>query len=378
VSTALRVTASKTGLLAYCQAWARPEYEWSDTTGPAAERGTRFHKAIAAYVDTCDVGRTVEDDIAAEYAHAVAWVASLGLTAESANAVVWVGSLGASIDVLQSELAFAWDPDTDCSVMLSGGERDYTKGAGRLCGTADLVLVTAAAGVATHVTIWDWKTGSGASAGPQLRALGLMAARYYGVTSATVAALEVSRSGVTEVCREELDDFALASIAGELAEQIASIATADPIAGSHCGELYCPARLSCPLGTSATAELVPVEALTTRQAFRLTDPIVTPEHAAWALDVLRLVVAKAAAIKEDIKGKVPSDGWVLDDGRVLREGHCRSAGFDKHKALALCTQLGATPAQIASLTSDFSKSTGLRVTGGTAKPRTHRSKAVTT
>ena len=74
----MRVTASKVGLLSYCQAWARPEYEWDTRSSDAADRGRRFHKAIALYV-ACVPGipLKVEDDIAEEFKHAKAWVDSL-------------------------------------------------------------------------------------------------------------------------------------------------------------------------------------------------------------------------------------------------------------------------------------------------------------
>ncbi len=60
---------------------------------------------------------------------------------------------------------------------------------------------------------------------------------------------------------------------------------------------------------------------------------------------------------------------------MLKEGSCEKSAFDKHKALALVKQLGATEEQIASLHYTFQASTGLRVSGGGAKPRTKRSKA---
>ncbi len=360
----MRVTASKVGLLAYCQAFARPEMQWDNRSSAAAERGTRFHKAIALYI-ACEPGvpLKVEDDIAEEFQQAKLWLASLGIARSS----------------LSAEIAFAWDADIDTATIIEqASDRDYSAGKGRLCGTADVVLVVTADGKPTTVMVWDWKTGSGESAGPQLRALGLMAARAFGVQSATVAALEVRASGVTEVAREELDAFALAGVAGELAEQTAAIATADPMPGSHCGELYCPARLSCPLGTTATAEvvdLIPAESLVRRADFRISDPIKTAEHAIWSLDVLRLMGAWIDAKKDEIKAAVPEGGWAAEDGRVLKEGSCEKTGFDKHKALALVKQLGATDAQVAALNYTFTASTGLRVSGGGAKPRTKRSKA---
>jgi len=361
----MRATASKVGLLSFCQWWARPEAQWSYTTSAAAERGTRFHSAIAKYLAGAEAAP--EADIAEEYERAKEWIDSLGVSKAR----------------LGREIAFAWDPETDTSESLGHDTaRDYSKGAGRLCGTADLVMLVMGDLEKTTkpvaAMVWDWKTGSGEGAGPQLRALGLMVARAYDVEQVTVAALEVRASGVTEVAREDLDSFALASIAGELAEQLAAVRNATPLPGSHCGELYCPARLACPAGTEATAQvvdLIPAEQLVRRTEWRITDPVKTAEQAIWTVDVLRLMGAWIDAKKDEIKGKVPADGWVADDGRVLREGECEKSAFDKHKALALCKQLGATPEQIASLNYTFKASTGLRVSGGNTKPRARRGKA---
>ena len=91
----------------------------------------------------------------------------------------------------------------------------------------------------------------------------------------------------------------------------------EPKPGLHCGELYCPARLTCPLGNTAMAEVVdgvPADSLVRRREYRITDPITTPEHAAWALDVCRLVGAKLDAIGDSIKAMVPPGGLTLEDG----------------------------------------------------------------
>ena len=348
----MRVTASKVGLLSYCQWWAREEAKWDTRTSAAADRGTRFHAAIAKFIATSEYGKApsydeVGDDIRAEYEHAAGWVE---------ENVFGPSDCTRDID---EEQAFAWDPASDTAECLDIIDRQY-RPSSRLCGTADLVVRDA-----YGLRVYDWKTGSGEGAGPQLRVLGLMAARAYGVSSVTVSALEVSKSGVTEVAKETLDEFELAGVAGDLAEQLAAVASAEPQPGSHCGELYCPARLSCPLGQSAHAELVPVEQLTRK----ITDPITTPEQAAWALDVCRLVGARLDAIKDEIRAKVPEGGWALEDGRVLRETHADIKAFDKHKAIALCKQLGATEAQLEALWYTFSKSNGLRVSGSSAKPR---------
>lgn len=339
--TEMRVTASKVSLLGDC-AWSFRDDAAQDPyrASEAAERGTRFHSAIERYTNTRQRS-VVEEDIEMEYLHACAWV----------DEYVPGHSL--------TEVAMGWDPATDTAVRYDVTSRGYPKD-GKLHGTADLVVVGSG-----QVWAYDWKTGDGSGAGPQLRALALMLGRIYPGSVVHVAALEASKSGVEAVAAEILDAFSLDAVAAELAEQIAAIPTAEPVPGSHCGEKYCNARLSCPLGQAATTELVPVEHLTRK----ITDPITTPEQAAWALDVCRLVGARLDAIKEEIKAKVPSGGWALDDGRVLRETHAEIKAFDKHKALALCKQLGATEEQMAALWYTFEKSNGLRISGGSAKPR---------
>jgi hypothetical protein len=278
---------------------------------------------------------------------------------------------------LRAEVAFAWDPAEDRAEVLDIVDRAY-RPQSRLCGTADLVLVTSMGGMPISVTVWDWKTGNSENAGPQLRALGLMAARAYNVDNVTVAALEVRAGGVTETCREELTAFELAVIAGNLSDQLNAIETAEPTPGSHCGELYCPARLHCPLGATAMTEVVdviPAESLVRRPNYRITDPIRTAEQAIYTIDVLRLMSAWIDAKKDEIKGKVPEQGWTAEDGRVLKETRANIEAFDKTKAIALCKQLGATDEQLGSLYYTFSKSQGLRVSGGATKPRAKKSRA---
>ena len=68
----MRATASKVGLLSFCQWWARPEAQWSDTAGAAADRGNRFHSAIAKYLAGAEAAP--EADIAEEYKRAKEWI----------------------------------------------------------------------------------------------------------------------------------------------------------------------------------------------------------------------------------------------------------------------------------------------------------------
>lgn len=359
----MRVTASKVHLLQYCQAFAREDMPWDDRKTDLAERGDRLHAVAARYPST-GVREEVAEDIREEYARVCEWL-------DSINAVALFRE-----GRLLLEVSYAWDVATDTAECI-GSHRDYSKANGRLSGTADLVWLTTIDGKPIAATIWDWKAGTGHDAGPQLRSLALMVARTYGIEQVTVAALEVTAERVLEVAREELDAFGLSAAAGEIDALLSGIETSAPVPGAHCGELYCPARLTCPVGQVAVAEVIeaiPSDKLAARQAFRLSDPIETPEHAAWAVEVIRLVNAKLDAIKEDIKSKVPAEGWRCADGRVLKETFHNASSFSKDKALALCKELGATDEQIALTYFSYEKSNGLRVSGGAAKPRTKRTK----
>lgn len=119
----MRATASKVGLLSNCRWWARPEAEWAHTTSAAAERGTAFHEAAAHYIETGEP-LIVREDVAPLLAVAIQWVDSFGR------------------EVLAAEVALAWCPKADAAEVIGRNiGRDYSKGAGRLCGSADLVAV---------------------------------------------------------------------------------------------------------------------------------------------------------------------------------------------------------------------------------------------
>lgn len=363
----MRATASKVGLLGYCQAWARRDAAWDKRAdAPDADRGTRFHKAIAEYTHS-RVAKPVDADIADDYAAACAWVDNLQVTT----------------GMLLVETSFAWDPASDTAEIV-GVDRDYSKVGDRLGGTVDLVLITRVEGKPIGAIVWDWATGNSTEKPPQLRALGLMVARTFGIDQVSCAALDIGPLGVRELCHETLDAFELSTVAGELSENLALIPNAEPNAGAHCSELFCPARLSCPLIAPAADELggvevIPADALVRRKPFKLTDPITTPEHAAWAVGVISLMLKKLESIKADIKAMVPAGGWRLEDGRTLEErfSTVQATTFSKETAISMLRGFGVTDEQIEALEipTPFQRSQGLRVYGGTAKPRAKRSKA---
>ena len=342
------VTASKAGLLGECQYWARPEAEWHDAQRDDAEAGTRFHGAIAQYVETGNV-LVLDEDITPLVASAVAWVDSFGR------------------EQLRAEVAFAWDPATDTAEIIGQNiGRDYSAGGGRICGTADIVAISR---VAKAGYVGDWSTGDGSKKGPQLRTLALMLARAEGLVAVTVEGLEVSAEGVRSVCREDLDAFDFASVAGEIAENLAKVPTAEPKPGPHCAELFCPALATCPAGRAIVEQVIPATDLL---AHRWQIQIQSPEHAVWLYDHAKLVAAAAEAVKEAVKAYVPDEGLLLHDGRVLAESTRRMPRFSKDRALGVMRELGATEQQIESCTTVVTEGAGLRLK---AAPKLRRGKA---
>jgi hypothetical protein len=346
----MRTTASKVGLLSACGWWARPEAEWTDTTSDAADRGTRFHAAIAQYIT---------DGASDEIFDSKSDIHPLVL-----SAAAWVDSFGR--DRLAAEVAFAWDPVTDTAERIEAKGRNYSAGKGRLCGTADIVAISRCTKVGY---VADWKSGDGSNAGPQLRALALMLARAEGLTSVTVEALEVNDTGVRHVCTETLDEFALAAVAGELAESLAAVETAEPAPWAHCGELYCPARATCPAVRETLAQILPAESLV-RHTWSLA--FESADHAAWMYGRAKAIEAAAKLVKDAVKAYVPEGGLMLEDGSVLAEGTRNMGRFDKARALGLIRELGGSEEQIESCSRMVQESSGLRVTGGAAKPRKRR------
>ncbi len=337
----MRATASKCGLLVECGWWALAEAEWSDTSSPAADRGTRFHAAIALYISVIPgIPLAAEDDIKGAFAAAKAWVDAFGR------------------EKLAAEVAFAWDPTTDTAEVIGhdiGRNYGPWQARGLLCGSADIVAVSRFTRVGY---VGDWSTGDGSKKGPQLRALGLMLARAENLDQVTVEALEVDASGVRHVCTETLDAFALAAVAGELAEAMAAIPSAVPVPGPHCGDLYCPARATCPAVRERIADIVPAAELV-RHQWGLT--IASPDHAAWLYNQAKAIEAAAKLVKDAVKAFVPAEGVALSDGSVLAEGTREMNRFDKGKALALARELGASEAQIDACSYAVTESAGLRV-----------------
>ncbi len=346
-----RATASKAGLLSACQWWATPHAEWAETTSAAADKGSRFHAAIAEYVTSGQIALAPADDIAPLLVSAMAWVDHFGR------------------DKLKAEVALAWSPVTDTAEVIGeniGRAYGEHQARGLLCMAADLVAIS----MATRVGyIGDWSTGDGSGKGPQLRCNAFALARAFDLDSVTVEALEVDATGVRHVCTETLDSFALAASAGEVAEALALVPAAQPQPGPHCSEMYCPARATCPAIRDRIEQILPPADLV-RHKWGLT--IESGAHAKWLYDQAKAVEAAAKLVKDAVRAYVPEGGLVLDDGSVFAEGSRTMSRFDKSRAIGLLREKGATEEEIEACSQSVVESSGLRVTGGAAKPRKRR------
>ena len=348
------VTGSKSALLLECQWFANALAEWFDQTSDAADRGARAHEAIASYVRAGMVPLPLDEDIKSLFEVAQRWVDIQEKFTGRPFA---------------AEMGLAWDPVNDVATMLTETGRDYSRApTGWFCATTDLSQIDLDAKVGW---IWDWKTGDGSKATMQLRTLAVMFARAFGLETVHVAALEVGWDGIRTLCQETLGAFELAAHAGALAEAIMAIPTAQPRPGRHCGDLYCPARATCPAATAIVAEIIPPEALA-RHKWGIQ--IASAEHAAWLYDQAKAVEAAAKQVKDAVKAYVPAEGLLLEDGSTLIEGSRNMPRFNRERAVTLMRALGATEEQIEACTSISPEGTGLKRVGGpkVARPRKPR------
>lgn len=259
--------------------WPRRPERLAATLGTSVSRAA---ECLAVF------GQAPVDELAAELADAdrrsfLAMVGHLAeLLAEEAETDLW----------RRAEVALAYDCASGRGRELSAEQaRDYSGRAWReLSGTPDLVRVRAD-GV---LVVRDYKTGRykwGAKAGdqPQLRALGLAAARAYRHDQVVVELVQVDEDGLRR-SEDLLDPFELDCAAGELRGLLDRIERAQetPRPGHWCAGAYCPTLATCP----ATLKLMEAIAGASGLQHPITAELTSPEHAAYVLE--RLAAAEMA------------------------------------------------------------------------------------
>lgn len=356
----MRFTASKSALLATCMFPFRTDVTAPEApSDPAAQIGTVVWARLAAHVEGNDDPGNDETLAPAD--------------AERANAILVIGrrfleTSRADIRDPRCEVKYAWSPSKDVARQLPPTEalRDYSAAEGdEVCGSTDLEFISAD-GV---LVVEDYKTGFTPLVQyiPQIRTLALFAARARGVRKVRAVLTKLYEDRPADSITMTLDGFALDAIAEDLRNRLAAANESEPIPGPHCTEMFCPARLVCPVATSAIAELVPADERRHLPVFSHT--FVSHDNDALMLVFLRLIEKTADDMKKQIKVRTPKDGVVLADGRVLREGFHSETKWSQEQLIAKARELGAKAGladedidrELEACRYSFTKSEGLKV-----------------
>lgn len=354
-------TASRSPLLAICGYPFRPDVRVPDVeAGRDAAIGTVAWARVVAHAEGRDdpgnVDLTGEDakDCDAYYAAGVAW-----LKGQPARAG-W-----------RYEVKFAWSPSRDVARELpSGGElRDYSAKEGdEVCGSTDIAYMGG-----DVACVDDIKTGVTPLVQyiPQIRTLGLFVSRAFRTSRVRVRLVKLYKDKPAEEWVEELRRADLDALAVERREQLERAKVAQPRPGSHCVDMFCPARVACPEVPVAVAQLVPADALVKTPKFSWE--FVSHDHDAAQLEMLRLVGKAVDDLKKVIKQRTPPSGVMLSDGRFLREGFHEETRYREAELIATIRELGAHAGltdedidrTLLKCTYTFQKSEGLKVTKAT-------------
>lgn len=247
----------------------------------------------------------------------------------------------------ESEVAFAYDPESDRAERLVLDEPRGYPDDGRIYGTADRVGVLADRGA---VYVADFKTGKmgrRARWSMQLRCLALAASRVAGLDEAHVAMLYLRHDGTWFTDRAELDSLDL----DETQKQLREIQAAEReawrvvalgglpqlVPGIHCE--HCGAAPECP------AQSRQQQALVARAPADLVQWLADmPEAQAGALVEQAIVVAKLAErVREAANARVIDSGDLpLPSGRLLTRVSRRvqkTSAVAKREIAALTSEL---------------------------------------
>lgn len=316
----MKLSISRLPLLAACQYFARDDVEHVESPpSDDATFGTAGHALCARYIEGANVdpfsvaeeyglGNADADMLSAAWAHAKTWI-------DKNRRPSWLA---------EARVAYQVATDTGRILERSERHRDYADiGPGVLPGTADIVDRAP-----RHVTIGDWKFSRGLSASPtathrdlQLHGYGLAVARAENAERATLLKLRVTQDALFEE-GHTLDDFELDAAATQIRGLIDRVPGAEPKPGVHCGELWCPARATCPAVHDGMGQIIPAGALTRRM--RLSLDVESDEHAEWMLGVLAGMPEAIDAIEQRIREYADRRGGIrLSDGRIYRKAYVR-------------------------------------------------------
>jgi hypothetical protein len=316
------------------------------------EKGNLIHDCAAKYINSACEQELLLVAESPTWACAKAWI----LANWNAN---WV-----------AEPAYAWNPQTGAARRIGIDiHREYEKHGRTVLEKAGTLDVCSVEGDTVYV--YEFGTGYDVShKHEQLRLQCVVAARAHGCSRAVGQLVRFADDGAYPSPPVELDDFALAAIAGEFTEYLDEVDGSEPAPGEHCQR--CNLAPVCPAAASIVQSIIPAESLV-RPGWGLT--IANADHAAWLLNHARLVAAAADAVKEAVKAYVPKTGLVLEDGSLLVEGARNMPRRDNKKMEALARAMGATDEQIAGCDYVAVESSGLKIKKPKAEPKARKSKA---
>lgn len=361
----MKFSASKSPLLTICLFPFRPDITAPEApSDPAAQIGTVVWGRCVAHIEGTEdpgngEGLSIPD---AEKADRLTVIGKRWLEEERAH-----------IGAARCEVKYAWSPSRDFARQLpkTNSLRDYSAAEGdEVCGSTDLEYVEG-----DLLVVEDVKTGFTPIAAyiPQIKTLGLFAARARGVRRVKVILTKLHEDKPVESIEMLLDSFALDAIAEDLRIRLAAAPEATPVPGAHCTEMFCPARLVCPEVPAAIAELIPAHTLVKHPKF--SHEFISHDHDAKMLEFCRLLEKACDDMKKQIRTRTNPEGVQLEDGRWLGEGTHIESRTSTDRLTELARKLGAKAGltdedidrAIADCSYPYEKSGGFKVTKGPPK-----------
>lgn len=318
------LTLSKAGLLERCAAFLNDSAVWSSTSSSAATYGQAGHLYPQRSIER---GRPITEG---SY---LALPAVAKLSPEEQETLLECARMWAeqwwekqSDKSWLTEETYAFDPVSGDARRLGAAlERDY-RGVrhGEIVGTADAIGIYYDANRRAHVHVADWKFGrqehlAEAKEHAQIRALGCVIARAYGVCEVEVSVVHITPDELTETSAL-FDEYDLAEIEAGLKANMLRLSKGEvaPTPGPWCAELYCPAIGSCPAVHEAAEGLLP--SWTSSPMAIEKEAIRSPEHAASIYARLTAIESMAEACWTALKEYVSEIGPIqLADGRVYSQ-----------------------------------------------------------
>ena len=327
-----------------------------DEITDAASRGIAIHAFLAR---VAEVGREEALDEVAEEFRLVCTAVDLDVLPTSAMEVI-------------AELALAYDPETGTARELGRniGRRYPPVHPREFVGTADVVTLSS-----TEVFVADFKTGHGliapAKENPQLRFLGLAAARVFHRRHLRVAIIKLTEDGTPFFDSAEYDAIELDAIEEELrdlarrvdqAKDLLAIGEAPPVTvGIHCRR--CPSLVHCPGQTALVRKLA-------CQPDAVGEEIMaalTPELASTAWARLKVAEEILRRVREALYAYARDCGIHLASGVVVGEVETQRRQLDGKIAFEVLERLHGPAVARAAVELDASQASIERALRGVAE-----------